>query len=70
MHCCEIARAGFTLPSRLPQDWRVNVPFTKSVNIFNSELHELFKNGTTPNNERKNSVTNFEDERQKNIEVR
>ena len=61
MHCCDIARAGQSLPSRLPDDWsHTNImqrERTASLNkppamlspafaLLNHELQETFKSAT------------------------
>jgi hypothetical protein len=79
MHCCDIVRAGQTLPSRLPDEWlKGNLTQNERKNSFaktnislNQEFRDIFENHSpeTVESERKNSIVTYEEKRQKNYEV-
>jgi intersectin len=84
MHCCDVARAGHALPSRVPDDWSnvqsahreqtesVNKPLTSPLFMqLNQELRDVLTSSSTntTDNENKNDRITYEDKRKKNYEV-
>ena len=79
MHCCDIIRAGQTLPARLPDEWSKGhqTPIKPNINqtfaSLNPDLKALNTNENhspeTVEQERKNSIVTYEEKRQKNYEV-
>ncbi len=69
MHCCDIVRAGQTLPTRLPDEWlNINnmqrertgslgkTNFIQPFASLNQELKDVFKSSSTRDNESPETV--------------
>ncbi len=83
MHCCDIVRAGQTLPSRLPDEWLTGTQtqlerkgslakpnVSQAFANLHQDLRDTFGNHSpeTVELERKNSIVTYEEKRQKNYE--